>query len=288
MKDHTWQSEIIENPNDAYVTRIERFLCGKLLLESACGDRIAESRYFIAVIDGATPKGDRLWDGLRGDAYVARVMAEAIGEMMPDITAREAIDLINRRVRDEYRRIGLDFSTMPPQERLQASVVIYSKVRREVWCFGDCGCLINGCHYSNPILGDRLLADLRAYHIEAARLQGITPEDDGDYGRAQILPLIKLNMLFANADSPFGYDIINGGEIHAERVKIYPVQAGDRVVLASDGYPKLFDTWRETEDYLQWALKQDPDCIGLLRGTKGIAPGAVSFDDRSYIGFTVL
>lgn len=271
-----------------YVSDVERFLCGKLPHLPLCGDAIAESAHFIAVIDGATPKGDRLWDGLRGDAYVAQVMARAIGELSPDIEAREAIGFINRRVGEEYEKNGLDFSTLPPRERLQASVVIYSMTRREVWSFGDCGCLINDRYLSVGHPGDRLLADLRAYYIEAARLQGIAAADDTDYGREQIMPLLKLNLLFANADSPFGYDVINGGEIHAERVRVYPVQAGDRVVLASDGYPKLFATWRETEDYLQRALAQDPACIGILRGTKGVASGAVSYDDRSYIGFTVL
>ncbi len=288
MKEYSGRNDPASRPNHVYITQIERFLCGKRPQDPLCGDRIVESDHFIAVIDGATPKGERSWDGVRGDAYVAQVIARAIEELVPDVEAREAIEQINLRVRAEYEKIGMAFSAVPPQERLQASVVIYSMARREVWCFGDCGCRINDCCYSNAIPGDRLLADLRAYCLEAVRLQGIVCEGGTDYGREQILPWIKLNMLFANADGPFGYDIINGGEIRAERVKICPVQAGDRVVLASDGYPKLFLTWRETEDYLQWALVQDPDCVGLLRGTKGVAPGAVSYDDRSYIGFTVL
>ena len=102
-----------------------------------------------------------------------------------------------------------------------------------------------------------------------------------------ILPYLKAYTSLANRNVPFGYDVIDGGNINPDHVQIYAVQRDDRVVMASDGYPKLFDTLEETEIYLKEALESDPICIGLLRGTKGINPGNVSYDDRTYVSFRV-
>ena len=89
----------------------------------------------------------------------------------------------------------------------------------------------------------------------------------------------------ANETGEFGYDVINGGDICPNNVIIYPVKPGDRIILASDGYPELFDTLDETESHLFRLLEKDPMCIHELRGTKGVRPGNQSFDDRSYISF---
>ena len=58
--------------------------------------------------------------------------------------------------------------------------------------------------------------------------------------------------------------------------------------MATDGYPRLFDSLESTEKYLQMALEVDPMCIGILQGTKGISEGNVSYDDRTYLSFKVL
>ena len=50
---------------------------------------------------------------------------------------------------------------------------------------------------------------------------------------------------------------------------------------------QVFDTLEESEHYLEVSLKEDPDCIYALKGTKGMRSGNISYDDRSYIGFTV-
>jgi len=91
----------------------------------------------------------------------------------------------------------------------------------------------------------------------------------------------------ANQDGEFGYDVINGGDICTDHIVVYPVKLVDRIILASDGYPELFDTLEETERYLFKMLEKDPLCIHELRGTKGVGLGSQSFDDRSYISFYV-
>ena len=111
--------------------------------------------------------------------------------------------------------------------------------------------------------------------------------DGSDYGRTQILPFLKKQMLFANTDNPFGYDVINGGTIRTENIKIFAVKTGDHIVLASDGYPVLFDTLSESEQYLCDALREDHACINKLRGTKGVEIDKESYDDRCFISFVV-
>ena len=268
----------------------QHFSCSKRGIDEPSGDYMVDTDNFIAVIDGATPKGNRLWDRLKGDVFVARILGEAILELPADVDAPSAIEMLNNAVKKQYDNAGIDFETLPPEERLQASLVIYSAAKKEIWSFGDCMIRINQHNYRSMKKGDRLLSDLRAFCVEAADLQGMNVGIDlnRDYGREQILPFMMRYLWFANSDKSFGYDVINGGSVRPERVKIYKVHEGDHVVLASDGYPKLFDTLEETEEYLRKCLEEDPECVYKLRGTKGVKAGNVSYDDRCFIGFTVI
>lgn len=255
-----------------------------------CGDTYVWGENYIAVIDGATPKGEILWDGQKGDVYVSHLVADAIVEMDPDYTAQEAIKHINGVVRKAYADHGVEFSQLLPAERLQCSILIYSMRRYEVWSFGDCMLRINQRDFINIKEGDRLFSALRAFCIQIERDRLGKNADESVlslYGREQILPYLKAYTSLANRNVPFGYDVIDGGKINPDHVQIYAVQRDDCVVMASDGYPKLFDTLEETEVYLKNALEADPICVGLLRGTKGIDPGNVSYDDRTYVSFRV-
>ena len=265
------------------------YICAKDGSDGPCGDCIVDEKNFIAIIDGATPKGKRLWNNMRGDVFVSKILSDAIKALPPDVDGPSAIEKMNLAVRDQYALCGVDFEQLEPEERLQASVLVYSTSRRELWSFGDCMLRINQYSFRNVKKGDIMLADLRAFCIEAAELQNLefSVNEEVDYGREQILPFLKEFTLFANSEKTFGYDVINGGEIHKERVKIYSVQPGDRVVMASDGYPKLFDSLEETEEYLQRSLKEDPMCVSRIRGTKGIIAGNISYDDRCFVAFTV-
>lgn len=196
---------------------------------------------------------------------------------------------MNDRVAQAYREAGIAFASLPPEEQLQASIVLYSVKRKEVWSFGDCKLRINARNIDHTKKIDQLLSDLRAFCIETQIAAGlpILNDDGSDYGRTQILPFLKKQMLFANTDSSFGYDVINGGTIRAEDIKVYAVKTGDHIVLASDGYPVLFDTLSECEQYLRDALREDHTCVKKLRGTKGVEIGQESYDDRCFISFVV-
>ena len=248
------------------------------------GDHIYLGKHFKAVFDGATPKGRRLWEGLPGDIYASKVLCEAMDNVASDVCASSMITYLNNVIIKCYTANGVSFDSLDPEERLQVSAVIYSRHRREVWSFGDCAVKINDIQYRHTRAGDKMLSELRAFFTELYMLNNDIMMDD-DPGRAAILPALKKYPCMANVPGEFGYDVINGGDICPDNVIIYPVKQGDRIILASDGYPELFDTLEETENHLLRLLEKDPMCIHELRGTKGVRPGNQSFDDRSYLSF---
>ena len=250
------------------------------------GDHIYEGEHFKAVFDGATPKGKRLWDGVPGDVFASRVLCEAMKNADPTFCSSDMISYLNDVIKKCYAERGVSFDELAPEEQLQVSVIIYSRYRNEVWSFGDCSVKINDKIYKHTRAGDKLLSDLRAFYTELYLLKhrDITDEDPG---RGAILPLLKEFPSMANQAGEFGYDVINGGDICTDHIVVYSVKPGDRIILASDGYPELFDTLEETERYLFRMIEKDPLRIHELRGTKGVGLGNQSFDDRSYISFYV-
>lgn len=103
------------------------------------------------------------------------------------------------------------------------------------------------------------------------------------------MPYLVSTNTFANkADTRFGYSVLNGQEIPSCLIISIAVQAGDEIVLTSDGYPEITPTFEETEAYLQGIIHNDPDLIDQFISTKGVTPDQVSFDDRSYIAFKVM
>lgn len=275
------------------VTQQEQFICSRNGASKSCGDAIYSGPHFLAVIDAATPKGTKLWDGLPGDQFLSAHLAREMDALSPDCSAEEAITRLNGSIQKVYQRYRLRFTEIPPEERLQASIVIYSVRRAEIWNFGDCKIRINHKNYDNPQRSEQLLSGLRAFCIEAEQLrrangQSEIPEESlSVWGREQILPYLKTQILFCNTNCSFGYDALNGGPILPQHIQIYSLQQGDHVVLASDGYPVLYDTLEQSEAYLKDALADDPMCIYQLRGTKGLKKGQKSFDDRSFLSFTV-
>lgn len=71
-----------------------------------------------------------------------------------------------------YRREGIDLSALPPEEQLQASIIICSAARKEVWNFGDCKLRINTENYDHTKAVDILFGSLRAFCMEAIRISG--------------------------------------------------------------------------------------------------------------------
>jgi hypothetical protein len=125
---------------------------------------------------------------------------------------------------------------------------------------------------------------MRGMIDEAALMSGSSEKNlqKSDEGRAAIERGLVVQSVFENQEHPLGYPVLNGCGINPDMIKIYPVQPGQTVILATDGYPQICDTLEETEALLKQTLKNDPLCIRVNPSTKGVMSGNDSYDDRTY------
>ncbi len=174
-----------------------------------------------------------------------------------------------------------------PEERLTASAVIYSRLRREVWLVGDCHCLVGGQYFDNPKPYEQQLAEMRAQNVRKLLDAGMTQEEllqPRDPARKGILPKMIKSMKNQNIT----YAVIDGFPIPQQHVPIISIDFKPwEIVLASDGYPFLEPTLAETEARLEEQRRNDPLNIGTFKATKAFVEKYNSFDDRSYIRFQV-
>lgn len=255
-----------------------------------CEDAIVVTAHFAAVIDGATCKTEHRYEGLTPGRMAVRLLTQGIQHLPETADLHEALHHLTACIRRYYEAYDLlQRVSESPHDRITAAVALYSKARGEVWMIGDCQCLVGSEYYTNPILVDEMLAQTRALFLELELLNG-TPVDElkrHDPARAFLLPLLVKQMALQNAPpgTPYAYSVINGFDVPLVRVKVVSVPAeANRLVLATDGYPRIFPTLAESEAALRKLLLQDPLCIRDYPSTKGLYEGNVSYDDRAYIG----
>lgn len=272
---------------------IESFIQGKKGSMAECEDGLVITDHFIGVIDGVTSKSDYRYDGMTTGQLATKLAIACISSFAPDIDAYEAVRKLTQAFRQFYVDHGrLELAERHVSERLAACAVIYSRHRREIWLVGDCQCLVDGAYYSSPKLVDTIIAQARALYVAAELKAGKTVEQllEHDTSREYVLPLIKLGASFANCqdDDEYGYAVIDGFDVCPTQIRV--ITLGDEsweVVLASDGYPRLFPSLEQSEQYLQKILTTDPLCYREYKSTKGLVKGNTSFDDRAYVRFIV-
>jgi len=267
---------------------IEKYIEGKYN-EEKCEDGIVINDNFIAIVDGATAQGNILWNGKTSGRFAMEIICNEIQQMNEEIDAYSAIEQLNNAIKNAYGN-NYNIAKEKYEERIIANVIIFSKYRNEIWIFGDCQCLINGSLIYNSKKTDIIFSEIRSLYINLELLNGMTKEEimKKDIGREYILPLLKQSMKYANSgDSEYGYNTIDGFEIDSRKCIIKKVNLNDEIVLASDGYPYLKSTLKESEEELSRIIKNDPLCINLFKSTKGLASGNKTFDDRTYVRFIV-
>ena len=278
---------------------IESNIIGKKSQE-ACEDGLVMTDDFIAVIDGSTSKTPKhLSPDMKNGRYAMMLISEYIQqEMKADATVDEFCEGITAYIYNKvYLPMGIEEQLrLHPEERLTASAIIYSNQKKEVWMVGDCQAIINGKLYDNSKPYEQEIAQKRVELIA----QGLSPAE----ARKQIEPLLIKAMLSGQNQT---YTVVDGFPIYREGVKIValkmklasssidtyfqehpkPVSSPNEVVLASDGYPFLKPTLSASEAALAEQIANDPQNIHSFIATKGIVEGNKSFDDRTYIRFSV-
>ena len=257
------------------MTITEQFICGKHTAAD-CEDGIVITNDFAAVIDGSTSKTPKRLDpSMKNGRFAMLLISEYIKQMPTDYTMNDFCRGTTLRIAEEYAKRGIaEDMAKHPEERLTASVIIYSNSRKEVWMVGDCQAIIDGEHYDNSKPYEQEIAMQRATLIK----NGMSPKE----ARCAIEPqLIKAMLEGQNRQ----YAVIDGTPIYMPGTRI--VTASHCVVLASDGYPTLLPTLHESEEALAQHLTDDPQNITDFIATKGLVEGNVSFDDRAYIKLTI-
>ena len=278
---------------------IESSIIGKKSQE-ACEDGMVITDDFIAVIDGSTSKTPKhLNPDMKNGRYAMMLISEYIREeLKADASVDDFCQGVTAYIYNKvYEKLGVEERLKEhPEERLTASAILYSRTRNEVWMVGDCQAIIDGKLYENGKPYEEKIARKRVELIE----QGLSPAE----ARKQIEPLLIEVMLSGQNQT---YTVIDGFPIYREGVKVValktkpvsssietyfqeqtkPVSSPNEVVLASDGYPFLEPTLAASEASLAEQIANDPQNIHSFIATKGIVEGNKSFDDRTYIRFSV-
>lgn len=266
---------------------IEKTIIGKKN-EAECEDGIVVNDNFVAVVDGSTSKTPmQLKKGCNNGRYCMELICRYIEEMPEDISANEFCNEITQQIRSVYEEYGVDIERLRqnPTERLTASAIIYSAYHKEIWMVGDCQCIANGQVYDNSKPQESILADKRSRFLKQAITDGLTLEEaqTKDPGRTFILK----ELIECCKEQNISYSVIDGFNIPLNKIKVIDVSQEKEIILASDGYPFLKPTLKDSEEALKKLLDNDPLLINLFKATKGFYKGNLSFDDRSYIRFSV-
>lgn len=287
---------------------IESCIVGKKSQE-ACEDGMVITDDFIAVIDGSTSKTPKhLNPDMKNGRYAMMLISEYIREeLKADASVDDFCQGVTAYIYNKvYEKLGVEERLNEhPEERLTASAILYSRTRNEVWMVGDCQAIIDGKLYENGKPYEQEIARKRVELIE----QGLSPAE----ARKQIEPLLIEAMLSGQNQT---YTVIDGFPIYREGVKVVSVSdscsvqdsvpasdsvpcsdsvsasgtffvSSSEIVLASDGYPFLEPTLAASEAALAEQIANDPQNIHSFIATKGIVEGNKSFDDRTYIRFSV-
>ena len=259
-------------------------------------DGIVVTNDFIAVIDGSTSKSQYRHSLFRSNGrYAMQLVSRYIRRMPKNTTCEGFLCGVTAYIRKHYKKSMLPRLTEHPEDRLTCSVVVFSRLCREIWMIGDCQCMVidaqraiaDSQYYENPKPYEAELAAMRAKEVERLLNEGHTADDlcRNDIARPVIIPRMIETMRQQNIT----YSVVDGFPIPRQHVLVIPLDFRPwEIVLASDGYPFLRSSLEESEEALQHQRQHDPLNIGPhFQATKAFHPDNNSFDDRTYIRFKV-
>ena len=246
------------------------------------------------MIDGSTSKSTRRFHPLKSNGECAmRIVSSYLRQMSPRNSCHQFCLGATRAIQKAYTPIWkpnkaeiISRLKEHHEERLTASAIIFSRLRREIWMIGDCQCLVDGQYFENPKPYEPKLAEMRAAKVMKLLAKGKTQEEllANDEARASIIPRMLKEMKNQNVT----YSVIDGFLIPEQLVPVISLDFNPHeIVFASDGYPFLCPTLEASEARLAQQRETDPLNIGAFKATKGFTPGNRSFDDRTYIRFTI-
>ena len=234
-------------------------------------DGIVITNDFVAVIDGSTSKSQYRHSLLRSNGRQAmQLISRYLRHMPKDSTCEQFLRGVTAYVRKHYRKSMLQHLLEHPEDRLTASVCVFSRLQREIWLVGDCQCLVGGTYYDNPKPAEATLAAMRAEEARRQMAGGKTAGEllHNDTARPVIIPRMIETMRRQNID----YSVVDGFPIPRQHVR--------QITLCP--------TLAESEQRLMQQRADDPLNIGPgFQATKAFHPDYNSFDDRTYVRLQV-
>ena len=261
-------------------------------------DGIVVSADFIAVIDGSTSKSQYRHSFFSSNGrYVMKLVSSYIRHMPKNTTCDAFLRGVTAYVRKHYKKSMLQRLAEHPEDRLTCSVVVFSRLCREIWMIGDCQCLVSQLnshftiqdsqYFDNPKPYEAELAAMRAKEVERLINEGHTVDElcRNDIARPVIIP----RMIETMRNQNITYSVVDGFPIDRRHIRTITLDFQPyEIVLASDGYPFLHPTLEESEAALQHQRQCDPLNVGPhFQATKAFHPDFNSFDDRTYIRFKI-
>jgi hypothetical protein len=268
---------------------IEQLVESKTGRPETCEDAIFVNEHFVAIIDGATNKTTKLWNGRTSGQIAKDCILEALPHIQADAAPEKFFLTCNESIKNWYDKNSVTIEMQYHiNQRCTASMILYNKYTNQVWGVGSGQAIIGKEHVNNTKLGDDLLSELRAFFIATEIKNGRTEAEliQDDTGRELIRPLLLRQMLFQNSNeqSEWNFYELDGFFTGTHGIYIYDIPEGiNEIILASDGYPEVLGSLEQTEAFLKQLLNEDPLCYKKYKATKGLRPGNVSFDDRSYV-----
>ena len=267
-----------------------------------CEDNFCVTDNYACVVDGATSVTGRLWtsEKITGGRWASQILVDVVKKGMPPtcITASEVVELLTNSIHQAYSKEGVSrIMESEPNERATASIILYSHHLHCLISVGDCqAALINEAgeifqRIQPTKYNDEVMAQARSMFLQIELTRGgktIEELRTQMPGRAFIEPLRRDQKLFQNnpkAPDLYQYWVIDGFPVDPSKgITIHKIpEQTKRIILASDGYPILHTTLKETEKELKELIKEDPLLIGKFMSTKGVSIGAESFDDRTFL-----
>ena len=283
----------------------EQFILGKRGEPQGGGDRLILGPRFYGIIDAATEKFKYEWRvkdrSVTGEAAMAVLLAENLTRSTDDLGA--ILNKTQHELQVAAHDSGITMGELGASPL--AAFVLYDLYSGKLYLLGDCSdgfCSSHGFRdFCNERVVDRVAAEMRKRVIEERQWRG-EDLDGEDPGRQAIMPHLLEAVGLANADpsqfaptdqlygvekSRLVYTVFDAtSAVVPQEISIPPGTTG--LVLASDGYPKIFDTLADSESYLAHSLQSDPLRIGAHPSTKGVPKGGGSYDDRSYLRVSIV
>lgn len=263
------------------VSILEQFTKAKTNSEEDNEDGLVVTADFVAVIDGVTGKGRDKKSGKVAKETIKAALEKMGGNLAP----RELLLCLNQELQRVRKKVGWGKGEYPG-----ASVTVYNARVNYLVVYGDCWYQVGKKIHREVQEEEERLAQVRARVLRKAREKGVsvTQLQEHDVGREAILPELREKEKYANTNERRGYACLNGTKVNNKFVRVIEnIAPGTEIVLATDGYPKIFGTLGKTEEYLYKCLDKDPLCIKKIVATKGVGVHNISYDDRTYIRFVI-